>query len=71
MWKNIRTAVFLLAVTVSAGLLISPYVDARPQLPSPTASMTTSGANVRILHRDDVVQPEHVAHIVIRAQEVA
>lgn len=71
MWKNIRTAVFLLAVTVSAGLLISPYFNARPLLPSPTASTTTSGVNVRILHRDDVVQPEHIAHIVIKAQEVA
>lgn len=71
MWKNIRTAVFLLAVTVSAGLLISPYFNARPLLPSPTASTTTSGANVHILHRDDVVQPEHIAHIVIKAQEVA
>lgn len=71
MWKNIRTAVFLLAVTVSAGLLISPYVDARPQLPSPTASMTTSGANIHILHQDDVVQPDHIAHIVIKAQDTA
>ena len=71
MWKNIRTAVFLLAVTVSAGLLISPYFNARPLLPPPTASTTTSGANVHILHRDGVVQPEHIAHIVIKAQEVA
>lgn len=71
MWKNIRTAVFLLAVTVSAGLLISPYFNARPLLPSPAASTTTSGANVHIIHRDDVVQPEHIAHIVIKAQEVA
>jgi hypothetical protein len=70
MWKNIRTVMFLLAVTVSAGLLISPYFNARPLLPSPTASTTTSGANVRILHRDDDIQLD-VAHIVIEAQEVA
>ena len=71
MWKNIRTAVFLLAVTVSAGLLISPYVNARPLLPSPTASTTTSGANIHILHQDYVVQPDHIAHIVIKAQDTA
>jgi hypothetical protein len=71
MWKKVRTAVFLLAVTVSAGLLISPYVNARPLLPSPAASASINGAGVQILHRDDVVQPEHIAHIVIKAQEVA
>ena len=71
MWKKVRTAVFLLAVTVSAGLLISPYIDARPLLPPPTASATTSGANIHILHQDDVVQPDHIAHIVIKAQDTA
>jgi hypothetical protein len=71
MWKKVRTAVFLLAVTVSAGLLISPYLDARPLLPPPTASATTSGANIHILHQDDVVQPDHIAHIVIKAPDTA
>jgi hypothetical protein len=71
MWKRIRTAVFLLAVTVSAGLLISPYTNARPLLPPPTASVTTSGANIHILHQDNVVQPDHIAHIVIKAQDTA
>lgn len=71
MWKKVRTAVFLLAVTVSAGLLISSYINTRPLLPSPTASVTTSGVNIRILHQDAVVQPEHIAHTVIKAQEVA
>jgi hypothetical protein len=68
MWKNIRTAVFLLAVTVSAGLLVSPYLNARPQLPPPTASATIDGIQI---YQEDTTQPEHIAHIVIKAQEVA
>lgn len=66
MWKSLQTAVLLFAVTVGAGLLVSPYLNLRhPALP-PTANVTHA-----FCQGADDVQSENVAKVVINAQETA
>jgi hypothetical protein len=68
MWKRFQVAVFLLAVTVSSGLLISPYINMQ-HLTSPAADVTING--VQILCEDDELPPDAVAQLILNCQDFA